>query len=163
MRSLADNVESLIQPVPAADTTTPAGRYGDALIKIRRKYHARCLFNRDMPIADLKMTFADNGDLHGSFQCDARYEGYDGMVHGGVLAAIIDASMTQCLMGHGIAGYTAELSVRYRKPVLLNRETGINTRMFNERFKKLCTLETAVTQGKQTCVTANARFLKISR
>jgi acyl-coenzyme A thioesterase PaaI-like protein len=41
------------------------------------------------------------------------------MVHGGVLAAIIDSSMAQCLMGHEVVAYTAELSIKYRKPVLI--------------------------------------------
>jgi acyl-coenzyme A thioesterase PaaI-like protein len=158
MRSLKEDSE-WTQSAPAGP---PADAYASALAEMKRSYHGRCLFNCDLPVADMKMTFADNGDLHGSFRCDERYGGYDGMVHGGIVAAIVDAAMTQCLMGHGIAGYTGELSVRYRKPVLLNKETRIAARVVNDRFEKLYTMQTAVLQDEKTCVTASAKFLKIS-
>lgn len=84
------------------------------------------------------------------------------MVHGGILAAIIDAAMTQCLMGHGIAGYTGELSIRFRGPVMLNSVTEMETILVNDRFDKLYEIETAILQENKTCVAAKAKFIKIT-
>ena len=84
------------------------------------------------------------------------------MAHGGILAAVIDASMTQCLMGHGIAGYTGELTIRYRSPVLLNTGTNLITKMVDDRFDKLYIMETAVLQDDKTCVTAKAKFFRLT-
>jgi acyl-coenzyme A thioesterase PaaI-like protein len=131
--------------------------------RLKESFHSRCLFKQGGPVENLRFSFTDNGDLHGTFRCDGRHEGYDGKVHGGILAAIIDASMTQCLMGHGIAGYTGKLSIRYRGPVALNSVAEMETRLVNDRFDKYYEIETAVLQDNKTCVTAKAKFLKITQ
>ena len=89
------------------------------LERLKRIHHSYCIFNRHSPfIPELQCSFDDEGVLHGAFTCTEKYQGYNGRVHGGAIAAIIDASMTQCLMGHGVVGYTADLSVKYRNPVI---------------------------------------------
>jgi uncharacterized protein (TIGR00369 family) len=40
-------------------------------------------------------------------------EGYPGLLHGGVIAALIDGAMTNCLFARGVCAVTAELNVRY--------------------------------------------------
>ena len=71
-------------------------------------------------VPGLRFRFADSGVLHGQFNCS---DFQQAMIHWvmGVIAAIIDASMAQCLMGHGIVGYTVDLTVKYRKPVIINQ------------------------------------------
>lgn len=137
--------------------------YEKNLDRLKESFHSRCLFKQGGPVENLRLSFTDSGDLHGTFRCDGRHEGYDGRIHGGILAAIIDASMTQCLMGHGIAGYTGELSIRYRDPVALNSVAEMETRLVNDRFDKFYEIETAVLQEKKTCVTAKAKFLKVTQ
>lgn len=51
------------------------------------------------------------------FDCDHRYAGYPGIVQGGVVAAVLDSAMTNCLFRRGVVAVTAELTVRYRHPV----------------------------------------------
>ena len=57
------------------------------------------------------------GGVRADLQGGARLQGYDGILHGGVVAALLDAAMTHCLFHHGVVGLTAELRVRYLKPV----------------------------------------------
>lgn len=128
---------------------------------LREKHHGRCLFSRGKVIPGLDFHFT--GDiLTACYSFGRTYEGYDGMAHGGILAAVIDASMTPCLMGHGIAGYTGELTVRYRLPVRLNVPAAMMTNLVCGKFGKLYTMETTVSQEQKTCVTAKAKFLKIT-
>jgi acyl-coenzyme A thioesterase PaaI-like protein len=58
-----------------------------------------------------------DNSVTGEFVASAVYEGYPGLVHGGVTAALLDGAMTNCLFAHGIEALTAELTVRYREPV----------------------------------------------
>ncbi len=44
-------------------------------------------------------------------------QGYNGCVHGGIIASALDSAMAKCLMGRGIPAMTAELKVRYVAPV----------------------------------------------
>ncbi|MGD0621133.1 MAG: PaaI family thioesterase [Thermacetogeniaceae bacterium] len=58
-----------------------------------------------------------NGEARAEFQPDARWEGYPGVVHGGVLGALLDD-----LMFHAIysvikqLAVTASIEVRFRRP-----------------------------------------------
>lgn len=44
-------------------------------------------------------------------------EGYQGLLHGGIIAALLDGAMTNCLFAHGHFALTVELNVRYRAGV----------------------------------------------
>jgi acyl-coenzyme A thioesterase PaaI-like protein len=50
-----------------------------------------------------------------------RFEGWEGIVHGGILTAILDEVMAWALVGQDSWGLTARLSVDFRKPVLIGR------------------------------------------
>lgn len=74
---------------------------------------------RENPIS-LKLDFyvIEPGLVRTEFAIPAQYEGYPGVVHGGVLAAILDETGGRAHMDeptHFMV--TAQLNVRYRKPV----------------------------------------------
>lgn len=77
----------------------------------------------------LKLNFhADaRGGVWADFEPAARFEGYTGMVHGGVIGAVLDEVMAWSLYRQETWAVTAEMSVRYRAPVQvgeLTRATG---------------------------------------
>lgn len=133
--------------------------YEQNLNRLKRTFHSQCLFNRQQSfIPDLHFHFDDSGALHGQFSCGEQFQGYDGMVHGGIVAAIIDASMAQCLMGHGIAGVTIELTVKYRKPVLTDKKTDVTTRIESVNCGILHTLKCEIVQNHNLVVQGTGRF-----
>jgi acyl-coenzyme A thioesterase PaaI-like protein len=48
---------------------------------------------------------------------DRRFEGWDGIAHGGILCSILDEVMAWALVGQDNWGLTARLSVDFKKPV----------------------------------------------
>lgn len=52
-----------------------------------------------------------------------QFQSYPGIVHGGVVAAMLDEASGRSLMSSGQTRfmYTAQLTIRYRKPVPLNQ------------------------------------------
>src|SRR2546428_1544464 len=46
-----------------------------------------------------------------------RFEGWEGIAHGGILAAILDEVMAWALVGHDLWGLTPRMSVDFRRPV----------------------------------------------
>jgi acyl-coenzyme A thioesterase PaaI-like protein len=50
---------------------------------------------------------------HARFQGNSRLQGYDGILHGGIVAALLDASMTHCLFHHGVRAVTGDLRIRF--------------------------------------------------
>lgn len=61
------------------------------------------------------------GGVHASFKSNWRLQGYDGLVHGGVIAALLDSAMTHCLFHRGIRAVTGDLRIRYPHPVPIDR------------------------------------------
>ena len=55
--------------------------------------------------------------VSGRFHGDARLQGYQGILHGGVLAALLDSAMAHCLFHRGVQGVTGDLHVRFVQPV----------------------------------------------
>ena len=48
---------------------------------------------------------------------DRRFEGWEGIVHGGILCAILDEVMAWALVGEDNWGVTARMAVEFRRPV----------------------------------------------
>jgi acyl-CoA thioesterase FadM len=74
---------------------------------------------------------------------------------------VIDASMAQCLMGHGIIAYTAELSVRYKQPVFIHDHVELKTKIVDDLKSKLFRLECCIVQNDLNKVNATAKFITI--
>ena len=131
MRSLVAAMHEVdVSRQDAARTVHPGDRYERMLRRMKADHHTGCVFNRQSSVLpDVPVHFDDAGALHGEFTATELQQGYNGRMHGGVVAALIDASMAQCLMGHGVSGYTVSLTVKYRRPVALHRPTRISTRI----------------------------------
>lgn len=54
------------------------------------------------------------------FRAQDKLQGYEGILHGGVISALLDAAMTHCLFHSGIRAVTGDLHVRYLQPVPCN-------------------------------------------
>jgi uncharacterized protein (TIGR00369 family) len=119
------------------------------------------MFQRHSPIPKLSLCFDSQGAIEGVFACDKRQQGYDGMVHGGVIAAVIDASMAQCLMGRGIACVTTKLSITYRKPIAIERNARIRTWVTGVNVGVLYAVQCEITQDASRAVHAEGTFYKI--
>ena len=130
----------------------------------KKKYHSKCIFYdlHSFIGRDLEVDFDKNGDLVGSFFCHKRYQGYDGMVHGGILSALLDAAMVQCLMGHGVVAYTARMNIRYFNPVKLGQHVKIFSCIKQVHFNKLYKLYAKITQERKDFAVAHASFYKIN-
>jgi acyl-coenzyme A thioesterase PaaI-like protein len=141
--------------------TGGAPEYQESLNSLKGHYHSQCIFNRRLPLVpDIRFSFDDGGGLHGVFTGNGLHQGYEGRLHGGVLAALVDASMAQCLMGHGITGYTTDLAIRYRNPVEIDRPTTITTRITEVNVGMLYSLKCEIIQGKKVAVEATGRFCR---
>ena len=89
---------------------------------LRGQYHPDCIVCGPNCPHGLKIQLAldDQGVAAGTFHCDGRYEGYHSIMHGGIISALLDGAMTNCLFLHGWAAVTAQLVINFRHPVRLN-------------------------------------------
>ena len=89
------------------------------------------------------------------------YEGGPGLVHGGVLAMLLDHAMGQALFVSGHAAMTVSLDVRYRAPTPLAQPLVVRAGLERAAGRKLF-VGGRVTVGGQVTVEASAVFLELT-
>jgi uncharacterized protein (TIGR00369 family) len=72
----------------------------------------------------LKLSFSySNGKLTFDFIPDKIYQGYKDIIHGGIITTVLDEAMIQAAIAEGILPVTAEINVRFKKPLMANEKT----------------------------------------
>ena len=81
--------------------------------------HSQCFVCGEANPESLKLAFSlgEDGTVRARFDARPGLEGYSGILHGGVIASLLDAAMTHCLFHHGIEALTADLHVRYARSI----------------------------------------------
>lgn len=76
-----------------------------------------------------------NQNIYAEFIPERIHQGYDGVVHGGILATLLDEAMANLLYMRGIDCTTGRMEVRYRKPALVGSKIQILGAMLEKRSK----------------------------
>ncbi len=141
--------------------TTSSAASQAQLKTIRAKAHPSCVVCSPSNPAGLGLEFTvqDDGSVCARFAGHAGLEGFEGFLHGGIIATLLDAAMTNCLFAHGLVAMTAELSVRYRKPVLSGQALILRARITHSR-PPLHLLAAELEQEDCIRAIASAKFLQ---
>lgn len=70
---------------------------------------------------NLKIVETDKG-VKTEFIPKKEYEGYEGIIHGGIVATILDEMIVWACLKMGYSGVTAELNIRYKTPMILGKK-----------------------------------------
>ncbi len=63
----------------------------------------------------------DHGGVSSRFEPKPWMAGFTGQLHGGIVSALLDGAMTQCLFAQNTKAVTAVLHTRFRKPVPIDQ------------------------------------------
>lgn len=123
-------------------------------------YHPHCLLCGDRNPRGLKLRFSvtADGGVRADFKGRRILQGYDNLLHGGVIASLLDAAMTNCLFQHGIVAVTGELKVRYLHPVPCDAELELRARVTAER-RPLYMLTSELLAEGRPAARASAKFM----
>jgi uncharacterized protein (TIGR00369 family) len=134
------------------------------LDEVHEGIHATCVICGARNPRGLRVPFGVLADrsVEASFPCPADLEGYPQFLHGGVIAALLDGAMTNCLFAQGITAVTAELTIRYHAPVVTDCPAVIRARLGTSAHG--CHFLTAeLRQDGLVAATARAKFLSTHR
>lgn len=144
-----------MNPFPEPSATHPQ------LEALRARNHPRCIVcGPENPLGlGLNFTLGEGGTVEASFPGGRIFEGYQGQLHGGVIAALLDGAMTNCLFAHGHRAVTAELNIRYRHPV--QALAAVTVRAWIEStYPPLYLLQAELHQSGGVRATATAKFME---
>lgn len=107
------------------------------------------------PIGLAVKFYEKEGGAAAEFEPQTLLEGYKGLLHGGILSALLDEVMIKAVLVKGIYCVTAELRVRYKKPALVAERLWLFGRIEKENDRIYTTKGWA--KGKQGEIIAEAQ------
>ncbi|MGD8394981.1 MAG: PaaI family thioesterase [Candidatus Eiseniibacteriota bacterium] len=122
--------------------------------------HADCLLcGRANPVGlRLRFRLQSDGSVLAAFTCREAFQSYAKTLHGGVISALLDAAMTNVLFSIGVVGVTAELTVRFLAPVLLERAAVVRATL-ERNAHPLFLVRAELEQDGKLMARASAKFL----
>lgn len=116
-------------------------------------------------LAGLKARFfeLESGELVGVFQPRAEHQGYPGRLHGGIASAILDETIGRAInvVDADTWGVTVEFTVRFRKPVPLDREVKAIGRITKNSSRLFEGTGEIVLEDGEVAVEARGKYLKM--
>jgi acyl-coenzyme A thioesterase PaaI-like protein len=116
----------------------------------------------DNPIG-LKMEFEHDGEVSRSrFTTRPEHQSWNDIVHGGLLATMMDEAMGKWLWEHGLTAMTAEMTIRYSAVVPVGVELVIESHLVSQK-RKLIEMAASITlPDGAVAARAKAKFLEVT-
>jgi acyl-coenzyme A thioesterase PaaI-like protein len=129
---------------------------------IQNKFHRNCFAcgSNDGIGLGLKFYKNEEGVVFGNFFADPKYEGYSGIIHGGIIATLLDSAMTHCLLMKDIPALTGRLSIKYSTPIRTGTVVKLEARIVDQFHEMFMLQGKAWVDGKKVA-SAEARYVEL--
>ncbi len=110
---------------------------------------------------NLHFDIGPDGMTSAIWQPSPAFQSYPDRLHGGVIATLLDSAIVHALFAKGIAGVTAEMTIRYLKSVGFQEPVRVSGCVVSKRHGVfLCHAE--VYQNEICAVRASAKFMAMA-
>jgi len=133
---------------------------GQGEVNLHRNCFA-CGANNGMGLG-LKFYKHEDGAVFGNFFADPKYEGYSGIIHGGIIATLLDSAMTHCLLMKDIPALTGRLSIKYSTPIRIGTVVKLEARIVDQLHEIFILQGKALVDGKRVA-SAEAKYRSMKR
>lgn len=127
------------------------------------QYDSMCFAcGRQNPIGLKLDFFVDNEDYITVFTPREEHQGYPGIMHGGLIATILDEVTARYVWAKGMIAFTASLDVRYKKGIPIGKPVTFKSRLIKKRgrfyqMEAKAILETGVVAAEATAKIMEAK------
>ena len=131
---------------------------------IENHFHQNCFAcgSNDGMGLGLKFYRHEDGAVFGNFFADPKYEGYSSIIHGGIIATLLDSAMTHCLLMKGIPALTGRLSIKYSTPIQTGTVVKLEARIVDQ-FHEMFILEGKAWVDGKRVASAKAKYRNVIR
>lgn len=126
---------------------------------VRDKVHPGCVVcsSANSKGLHLKFEVKDDKSVEAGFQYDESFQGYPGILHGGVISSILDGAMGNCMFAYGLSTVTVEMTTRFKLPVLTEQDATVSARIIRSSHP-LYLLEAEIIQDEKVRATAKGKY-----
>ncbi|PKF61658.1 PaaI family thioesterase [Psychromonas sp. psych-6C06] len=126
----------------------------------KQSSHQHCMLCGTHPPLGLKLDFYHNdNEVWTIAKGSIHQQGYQGILHGGFLCALLDAAMCQAIFAKNAQAVTADMSVRFLHEVATDSEILVQG-MVISNYTSLYKVKAALYVENKLMATAEARFMK---
>ena len=123
--------------------------------------YSKCFVCGDENPIGLKARFYQDGDhVTSSLVALSEFEGYRGIYHGGIIATMLDEVMIKSVLAMGIFAVTAEISVRYKSPVLIGAQLRFSGKIKSQKGRVFSTEGEAADDQGIVYATASGKYVQ---
>lgn len=131
-------------------------------IKLEDDYHC-FVCGRDNPVG-LKLKFVLAGGIMTTEFTPAKiHQGFANVVHGGIIATVLDEIMLNRLFKGNIYAVTAQLEVRFKKPARVGEKLYFSSWITDDKGKLIETAAQAKNQRGEIVAQASAKCFVVSK
>jgi len=111
----------------------------------------------------LKFSFYENNKVKAEFIPDKNLQGFKDVIHGGIISTVLDEAMAQVVNMKGFKAVTAEIKVRFKKPVPLGKIYTIKGILKKQNNKLLLTEALLIDEDDTLYASSEAKFMQVER
>lgn len=127
----------------------------------KRKSHQHCMLCGTQSTFGLKLDFYNDqeGAVWAKAKGSIHQQGYQGILHGGFIAALLDAGMCHAIFNQGVEAVTGDINIRYLAEIPLTADIVIRGKI-SSSYLTLYKVEAGIFVDQQLMATSTARFMK---
>jgi uncharacterized protein (TIGR00369 family) len=107
--------------------------------------------------------FEHEGVATAEVVADSSFEGYKGIYHGGIISALLDEVMIKAVLAQGIYAVTAELTIRFHRPVTIGEKLKFRGKIVSRRLRLFSTKGEALGSDGTLCATATGKYVEAGK
>ena len=107
----------------------------------------------------LQYTYPEDGKSRTTLTIPAYFSGWSNITHGGFLSMLLDETMAHACRGRAEMAVTAEMTVRYKKPVHTGEEVTLEGEVVSARSRIVETVARVILPDGETAVEGRAKFI----
>ena len=107
----------------------------------------------------LNFKLLNDDRVHAKFKSLEILQGYEGILHGGVICALLDAAMVHCLFHNNIQAVTADMNIRFFESVPCTAEIELFGEIIERRLSCFY-MKAEIVYDKKIMAKAAARFIE---
>lgn len=123
-------------------------------------YNTKCFVCGRQNPSGMRLRFEMDGDAYVTeFVIDDAYQGFPGIMHGGIISTVLDEVMGRYLWVSGYDAVTADMRVRFRKPIVCGSRVRFEGRLDRVAGSRAMTSARAVSEDGTVFAEARACFV----
>jgi len=126
--------------------------------------YSECFVCGDKNDAGLQLKFyaTDEGAI-AHYTTEEQYQGYKGILHGGIISTLLDEIMVKAVIAQGVVAVTAEMTVRFKKPIRIGERITLTANVRKKKSRIYMTGGQARREDGAVVASAVGKYLVVPR